>query len=268
MGIDWENILGVEDNLGDAYEDLIGDNEDYYTNDYYDDEDEEEKEARRKFEDYIDEIDDVVEYNCRGVEYNVSRCFGGTRFGNDALMYMLNGGVMEIPVHHENEDKDTDEYCGVILDVKFQSQTKEEVIDLNTLQDSPDIDPLDYAEYGNGSGEEYYKTVYKSNIYRDNNGHEMQVVSFEHGDKTIKFSRTWAEHTFDADEIYELISGRSITFVYKNDNGKEYSVTGKLAGCEYNGKRFVGFSAYSFEPYTRPLPPPPVCYEDLYEIDM
>lgn len=132
MGIDWEEILGVEDNLGDAYESLIGD-DDFYC----------------------------------------------------------------------SEDYNTDD--------------------------------------------SYYEEPPKAS-YHENNG----IISFGYNGKTISFNGTWANHTFNEYEISDLISGKSITFAYTNDNGKKYSVTGKLAGCEYNGKKFIGFSAYSFTPYINP----------------
>lgn len=144
MGIDWEGILGVEDNLGDAYDSLIGDYDDDYS------------------------------------------------------------------------------------DISYDECDNQEVED--------DID------------EEERKILYKSETYHDNNGNQMQIVSFEHEGKTIKFNRTWAGYTFTDCEIIDLISGKSITFDCKHSNGKDYFVTGRLAGCEYNGKRFIGFSAYSFVP--------------------
>lgn len=146
MGIDWEEILGVEDNLGDAYESLISDDALCYPDDFYD-------------------------------------------------------------------EKYYEEYC---------------------------------------------KEIPKA-LYHNNNG----IISFDYKGKTISFNRIWANHVFDENEICDLISGRSITFVYTNDKGKNYSVRGKLSGCDYNGKKFIGFSAYSFTPY---IPPETTGYAEDLEI--
>lgn len=106
-------------------------------------------------------------------------------------------------------------------------------------------DALDYPD--DSYDDEYYEEIPKA-LYRNNNG----IISFDYNGKTISFSRKWANHIFDENEICDLISGKSITFIYTNDNGKDYSVTGKLAGCYYNGEKFIGFSAYSFAPYINP----------------
>lgn len=54
--------------------------------------------------------------------------------------------------------------------------------------------------------------------------------------KDVSFNRKWGEHTFSDEECGKLLSGESITFVYK---GKD--ITGALADQEYKGHSYVGF---------------------------
>lgn len=65
--------------------------------------------------------------------------------------------------------------------------------------------------------------------------------------KSIKFSRVWNNHRFTDDEVEALLAGETIeVFGFKNRDGKEYGVTGKLSNLKYNGHSYVGFERLGF----------------------
>ena len=58
---------------------------------------------------------------------------------------------------------------------------------------------------------------------------------------SVSFTKEWGGHKFTDEEIQSLLNGETIEFI-RNDR----PVRGKLDNCEYNGRKYVGFSAEGF----------------------
>ena len=58
---------------------------------------------------------------------------------------------------------------------------------------------------------------------------------------TVRFKKTFSNHTFTDEECAKLLAGEVIEFPATTKDGREYIAKGKLENSEYKGHKYVGF---------------------------
>lgn len=65
-------------------------------------------------------------------------------------------------------------------------------------------------------------------------------------DREVTFSREWGGHRFTEDEVGRLLSGETIEFQARSQQGQVYDVYGALSTQEHKGREYVGFAKQGF----------------------